>query len=67
MHRGAFDISRRYGKDMFLYIQAFGTDKVPRAFAAKSRFDGITEKAGLGNAVSDRLLQGLSRLLQRGD
>ncbi|WP_250503930.1 D-lactate dehydrogenase [Caballeronia sp. AZ7_KS35] len=63
MHRGAFDISRRYGKDMFLYIQAFGTDKVPRAFAAKSRFDGITEKAGLGNAVSDRLLQGLSRLL----
>ncbi|MDR5733996.1 D-lactate dehydrogenase [Caballeronia sp. LZ025] len=63
MHRGAFDISRRYGKDMFLYIRKFGTDKVAGAFAAKSRFDGLTEKAGLGNAISDRLLQAASRLL----
>lgn len=63
MHRGAFDISRRYGKDMYVYIRTFGTDKVPRAFAAKSRFDGFTEKAGLGNAISDRLLQAVSRLL----
>jgi D-lactate dehydrogenase (quinone) len=63
MHRGAFDISRRYGKDMFLYIRKFGTDKVPHAFAAKSRFDGFTEKAGLGSAISDRLLQAASRLL----
>ncbi|WP_250527399.1 D-lactate dehydrogenase [Caballeronia sp. GAWG2-1] len=63
MHRGAFDISRRYGKDMYMYIRAFGTDKVPHAFKAKSRFDGMTEKAGLGSAVSDRLLQALSRVL----
>lgn len=63
LHRGAFDISRRYGKDMYLYIRAFGTDKVPRAFAAKSRFDGFFEKAGLGSAISDRLLQAFSRLM----
>ena len=63
MHRGAFDISRRYGKDMYLYIRAFGTDKVPLAFAAKSRFDAMTEKMGLGTAISDRLLQAASRLL----
>ncbi|GAB5097753.1 D-lactate dehydrogenase [Caballeronia sp. HLA56] len=63
MHRGAFDISRRYGKDMYMYIRAFGTDKVPHAFKAKSRFDGMTEKAGLGSSVSDRLLQALSRVL----
>lgn len=63
MHRGAFDISRRYGKDMYLFIRRFGTDKVPKAFAAKSRFDGITERLGLGTAISDRVLQMLSRLL----
>ncbi|GAB5097414.1 D-lactate dehydrogenase [Caballeronia sp. HLA56] len=63
MHRGAFDIARRYGKDMYMYIRAFGTDKVPHAFAAKSRFDGFTEKARLGNGISDRLLQAASRLL----
>jgi D-lactate dehydrogenase (quinone) len=63
MHRGAFDISNRYGKDMYLFIRTFGTDKVPRAFAAKSRFDGFTERVGLGKAISDRLLQAFSRLL----
>ena len=57
MHRSAYDVSERYGKDLFLYIQAFGTDKVPLAFSCKSRFDGMTEKLGLGGAVSDRILQ----------
>ncbi|WP_407866734.1 D-lactate dehydrogenase [Phyllobacterium phragmitis] len=63
MHRSAYDASRRYGKDMFLFIRAFGTDRVPLAFAMKSRFDGITEKLGMGGAVSDRLLQFVSDLL----
>ncbi|MBB3237040.1 D-lactate dehydrogenase [Phyllobacterium endophyticum] len=62
MHRGAYDASSRYGKDLFLFIKAFGTDRVPLAFAAKSRFDSISEKLGLGSAVSDRLLQGLMKL-----
>jgi D-lactate dehydrogenase len=62
MHRSAYDASRRYGKDLFLFIQAFGTDKVPLAFAVKSRFDGISEKLRLGGAVSDRILQFLSDL-----
>lgn len=63
MHRSAYDASRRYGKDLFLFIQAFGTDKVPLAFAAKSRFDGITEKLRFGAAVSDRILQLVCNLL----
>lgn len=62
MHRSAYDASRRYGKDLFLFIKAFGTDKVPLAFAVKSRFDGISEKLRLGGAVSDRILQFLSDL-----
>ena len=61
MHRDAYDATKRYGKDMFLFIRAFGTDKVPTAFAVKSRFDGLTEKLGLGGGVSDRLLQFVSR------
>lgn len=63
MHRDAYDASRRYGKDMYLFIKAFGTDKVPLAFAMKSRFDGISEKLGLGGAISDRLLQFLTALM----
>lgn len=63
MHRNAYDLSSQYGKDMFLFIQRFGTDRVPLAFSLKSRFDGITEKLGLGGAISDRLLQFASKLL----
>jgi D-lactate dehydrogenase len=63
MHRDAYEASRRYGKDMYLFIRAFGTDKVPLAFAMKSRFDGISEKLGLGGAVSDRLLQFVTALM----
>lgn len=63
MHQSAYDASRDYGKDLFLFVRHFGTDNVPRAFAAKSWFDGLTEKIGLGNTVSDRLIQRIVRLL----
>lgn len=63
MHRSAYDLSRRYGKDLFLFLQTFGTDKIPLAFSIKSRFDGITEKLRLGSAISDRLLQFVTGLL----
>lgn len=63
MHRGAYELSQRYGKDLFLFVKHFGTDHVPRAFAVKSWVDGVTEKIGLGGHVSDRLLQGIARLL----
>lgn len=63
MHRNAYDLSSRYGKDMFMFIQKFKTDKVPLAFSMKSRFDGMTEKLGLGGAISDRLLQFATKLL----
>lgn len=63
MHRSAYDISRRYGKDLFLFVQFFGTDRVPLAFASKSRFDAFTEKLGMGSVVSDRMLQALTAML----
>ncbi len=63
MHRSAYDASRDYGKDVFLFVRHFGTDRVPKAFAVKSWFDGLTERLGWGAAVTDRLIQGFVRLL----
>ncbi|GGA50716.1 D-lactate dehydrogenase [Pelagibacterium lentulum] len=62
IHRGAYDAARRYGKDLFLFLKYVGTDHIPKAFAAKSWFDGITEKLGLKGNISDHLLQWVTRL-----
>lgn len=61
IHRDAFDIGAEYGKDVFLLIDRFGTDKVPAAFALKSRIDGWCERLGL-RGVTDHALQALSAL-----
>ncbi|MEN5299542.1 D-lactate dehydrogenase [Brucella sp. TWI559] len=63
MHSDAFRAAQIWGKDLFLFIRTFGTLNVPRAFKAKSWFDGVTEKLGLGKSVSDNLLQFFSRFL----
>lgn len=57
MHRDAFRAAQVWGKDLYLFIRAFGTINVPRAFAAKSWFDGWTERLSLGNGLSDHILQ----------
>lgn len=61
IHRDAFDIGAKYGKDVFLLIDRFGTDKVPTAFALKSRIDGWCERIGLRGST-DHALQALSAL-----
>lgn len=61
--RDAYGTTRKYGKDVFLLIKYLGTDRVPLAFSIKSWFDGLTEKLGLGGAVTDRVLQAISALL----
>ncbi len=62
IHRTAFDIGERYGKDTYLVIDRFGTARVPTAFALKSRVDGLFERVGL-RGVSDRIIQKLMDLL----
>ncbi len=62
IHRTAYDIGEKYGKDTFLLIDRFGTARVPAAFALKSRVDGFCERLGL-RGVTDHLLQTLTRLL----
>ncbi|MEQ9635901.1 MAG: D-lactate dehydrogenase [Devosia marina] len=63
MHRGAYELSQDYGKDLFLFVKYFGTDHVPAAFGAKSWLDGLTESMGLGGHLTDRLLQAVMRWL----
>ncbi|WP_201864713.1 D-lactate dehydrogenase [Microvirga soli] len=63
VHRTAFDIAERYGKDTFLLIRALGTARLPTFFALKSRFDEFSRRLGfLPSDLSDRVLQAASRL-----
>ncbi len=63
IHRTAFDVAAVYGKDVFLAIEKFGTQRLPALFAARARVDALASRVGLGAMhVSDRLLQGASRL-----
>ncbi len=63
MHRDCFDISETYGKDTFLMINRLGTDRMPWLFQLKGRVDAtLNAQSWLPSQLSDRLLQGLSRL-----
>lgn len=62
IHRDAYDVGERYGKDTFLLIDRLGTVRVPAAFALKSRIDGFFERLGL-QGVTDRVLQSVMDLL----
>ncbi len=63
LHRDAFDIAERYGKDTFLAIHYLGTSRLPALFAMKSRFDAWFERIGwLPSHFTDRVLQAASRL-----
>ncbi len=62
LHREAFDIADRYGRDTFALIRLLGTRRLPLLFAAKARVDGWGETMGWAD-ISERLLQRLGRLL----
>lgn len=63
LHRDAYDIAEKYGKDLYLLIKHAGTERIPTAFALKSRFDAITGRLGLGTNLSDKILQVIGKLL----
>lgn len=56
IHRNAYDIGAKYGKDTFLFIEKFGTTNVPKALALKDKIDGICEQWHI-KGLSDHLLQ----------
>ncbi len=62
IHRDAYDVAAKYGKDTFLFIEKAGTDRMPALFAAKARADALTDRLGLGATLTDRLAQGVAAL-----
>lgn len=62
IHRVAYDIGAEYGKDTFMFIEKFGTARVPAAFAMKDKVDGYLEQIGM-KGLSDKLLQMVSKFL----
>lgn len=62
IHRDAYQIGEKYGKDTFLFIEKFGTANVPKAFAMKDKIDGVLEKFKI-KGLTDHLLQALTFLL----
>lgn len=63
MHRGAFDIAARYGKDMFLAIERLGTRRLPALFRAKARIDALSARLPFVRpGATDRLMQRLGGL-----
>ena len=62
IHRVAYDIGAEYGKDTFMFIEKFGTAKVPAAFAMKDKVDGYLQKFGL-RGLSDKMLQLVTKFL----
>jgi D-lactate dehydrogenase len=62
LHRDAFDIAARYGKDTFLMIDRFGTERLSAFFRAKSRCDAWLGRLPFMPAhLTDRVLQAVSR------
>ncbi|HEV2597868.1 D-lactate dehydrogenase [Sphingopyxis sp.] len=63
IHRDAFDLADRYGKDMVLAIDALGTARLPRLFRLKAAIDRFARLSRiLPAALADRLLHAASRL-----
>ncbi|UTO04622.1 D-lactate dehydrogenase [Moraxella sp. FZLJ2107] len=62
IHRTAYDIGAKYGKDTFLFIEKFGTAKVPQAFALKDKVDGLCEKLHM-KGLTDHTLQAITSLM----
>lgn len=62
IHREAYRIGEKYGKDTFLFIEKFGTANVPKAFAFKDKVDGFLEKFRI-KGLTDHVLQALTFFL----
>jgi D-lactate dehydrogenase len=63
IHRNAFDLADRYGKDTVIAIERFGTARLPALFAFKTRIDAIARRTRiLPPDLGDWLMQASGRL-----
>ena len=64
IHRDAFDIAAKYGKDTFWVIKKFGTHWLPKLFALKANVDRIGKKfVFLPQHLSDKFMQTVSKFI----
>ncbi|MGJ8513841.1 D-lactate dehydrogenase [Carnimonas bestiolae] len=61
MHRECFDVADVYGKDTFVMIEKFGTDKMPQIFAIKGSVDAFFSRFNI-HGFTDRVSQWMSHL-----
>lgn len=62
MHREAFDITARYGKDTIVMIDKLGTARLPMFFALKGALDARLNRIPGLKGFTDRMMQLLARL-----
>ncbi|WP_235531680.1 D-lactate dehydrogenase [Sphingomonas sp. Leaf67] len=64
IHREAFDVADRYGKDTIVAIRTLGTERLPALFRLKSRIDRIARVLTmLPESFAEKMLQACCRLL----
>ncbi|MDD0823227.1 D-lactate dehydrogenase [Mannheimia sp. AT1] len=64
IHRDAFDVAARYGKDTFWVIKKFGTHWLPKLFSLKAKVDRLSKKLSFLPAhLSDKVLQWTAKIL----
>lgn len=66
LHRVAFDVAEKYGKDTFLMIHYLGTSRLPKLFALKAKMDNIFNKLKFfPSNFTDRIMQFASSLFPK--
>lgn len=64
IHRDAYDIAEKYGKDMFYIIKHAGTHRLPDLFAAKAKIDRFAKQFKfLPKHFADKCLQKIAQFL----
>lgn len=63
MHRSAFDIADRYGRDIFHAIRILGTERLSWLYALKDRIARLGRRLGLGHGFEERVMQHAARLM----
>lgn len=66
MHRGYFDVARKYGKDSIFLIKMFGSSVMPKMFKLKNWIDEFIGKLPfVPSSLGERVLQWFSYILPR--
>ena len=64
IHRDAYDVAAKYGKDTFWVIKKFGTHWLPKLFAMKAKVDRLAKKISfMPSHFSDKIMQAISTVL----